>query len=139
MRPSVLLSALVAVSVLAAGAAWACSCVRYESAARQLAEAEVMFIGRAVSSANHALGDHHPDGVVTTRFEVRRTIKGAPLAERVVLHSTQMGGMCGVRFARGRDYVVIAHRRPAGGLSTSSCSAAQFPLAEYEQAARQAR
>lgn len=130
------LPALVAASVLAASAAWACSCVGYESADRQLAEADVMFTGRVVSRTNHALGDHHPDSWVTTRFEVRRTIKGEPLAQRAVRHSTETGGMCGVRFVPGQDYAVIAHFRPDGALETSSCSAPQFPLADYERAAR---
>ena len=130
------LPALVAASVLAASAAWACSCVRYESAAQQLAQADVMFTGRVVSATNHALGDDHPESWVTTRFEVRRTIKGEAQAEQVVLHATDMGGNCGVQFVPGQDYTVIAHRRPDGALTTSSCSAPQFPLADYEQAAR---
>ncbi|RZJ88864.1 MAG: hypothetical protein EON88_20665 [Brevundimonas sp.] len=134
MRASILLAALVAVSTLAAGAAWACSCVRYDSAAQQLAEAYVMFVGRMTSFSNHAMGDDYPHAMHMARFEVRRTIKGEALPVRAVMHAVD-GAMCGVRFTPDRDYTILA-RVQDGVLTTSACSAPQFPLSDYERAAR---
>ena len=134
MRVPVLLPALVAVATLAGGAAWACSCVRYDSAAQQLAEADVMFVGRMTSFSNHAMGDDHPHAMHMTRFEVRRTIKGEALPTRAVMHAVDEA-MCGVRFSADRDYTILA-RLQDGVLTTSACNAPQFPLADYERAAR---
>jgi hypothetical protein len=133
MRAPVLLAALVAVSALAAGAAWACSCVRYDSAAQQLAEADVMFVGRMTSFSNHAMGDDYPHAMHMARFAVSRTIKGEALPVRAVMHAVD-GPMCGVRFTPDRDYTILA-RLQDGVLTTSACSAPQFPLADYERAA----
>jgi len=133
MRAPILLAALI-VPVLAATAAWACSCVRYESAAAQMAEADVMFVGRMTSFSNHAMGDDWPHAMHMARFEVSRTIKGEALAERAVMHATD-APLCGVRFTMGRETVILA-RVQDGVLTTSLCDAAQFPLADYERAAR---
>lgn len=134
MRAPVLLAALGAVSTLAAGAAWACSCVRYGSAAQQLAEADVMFVGRMTSFSNHAMGDDYPQAMHMARFEVSRTIKGEALPARAVMHAVDTA-MCGVRFTADRDYTILA-RLQDGVLTTSACNAPQFPIAEYERAAR---
>lgn len=134
MRAPLFLSALAAASALAATAAWACSCVRYDSAAQQLAEADVMFVGRLTSFSNHAMGDDYPHAMHMARFEVRRTIKGEALPTRAVMHATD-AAMCGVRFAARRDYAILA-RVQDGVLTTSACHAPQFPLADYERAAR---
>jgi len=134
MRAPVILAALVAVSTLAAGAARACSCVRYDSAAQQLAEADVMFVGRMTSFSNHAMGDDHSHAMHMARFEVSRTIKGEALPTRAVMHAVDTA-MCGVRFAADRDHAILA-RLQDGVLTTSACNAPQFPIAEYERAAR---
>ena len=134
MRAPFLLTALIVASTLAAGAAWACSCVRYDSAAQQLAEADVMFVGRMTSFSNHAMGDDHPHAMHMARFEVSRTIKGEALPIRAVLHATDTA-LCGVRFSADRDYTILA-RVQDGVLTTSACHAPQFPLADYVRAAR---
>lgn len=133
MRASILLTALAAVSVVSATAAWACSCLRYESAAAQMAEADVVFVGRMTSFSNHAMGDNHPHAMHMARFEVSRTIKGEALPVRAVMHATDEA-MCGIRFEMGRETIVLARVRD-GVLTTSLCDAPQFPLADYVRAA----
>lgn len=119
---------LVATGVVAVGAAFACSCVRYPTAAAQLQNAEAMFVGRADGTATREVEGMQ---LGTTRFTVVRTLKGRPQVVQSVDHGTDMGGMCGVTFQPGRTYTIIAsvHR---GRLQTSSCSRPQFPIQEYE-------
>ena len=125
---------ILSLSVLtAAGAAWACSCVRYANAQAQLEDTELMFVGRATHLAGESPGDSQP-GI--TEFTVERTLKGEHRAVRRIAHGRTMGGMCGVQFQRGRTYVVLASAF-GGRLSTSACQSAQFPLADYENALSQ--
>lgn len=123
---------LIAAGSVAVSAAIACSCVRYPSAEAQLRSAEVMFVGRAEQTSRRS-GDGYPAGV--TRFTVEHTIKGEARAVRRIAHGMEMGGMCGIVFQRGRTYVVIAEALE-GRLHTSSCSRPQFPIEDYERAAR---
>ena len=121
---------LIATGVIAVGAAVACSCVHYESAAAQLQEAEVMFIGRVEQTVTR-----RDDGMTVgvTRFAVERTLKGEARTVRRIEHSVVTGGMCGVVFQRDRTYTIIAHGY-RGRLHTGSCSMPQFPLEEYDRA-----
>lgn len=126
MRTSLLIAAAVAASALAAGAAWACSCIRYNSAAEQLAQADVMFVGRVIGTAELEPGQ------AETRFEVVRTLKGQTSRETEVGHTINDGGAaCGVEFDVGETVAVIAYVRE-GRLQTNLCSMPQFPLQDYE-------
>lgn len=125
MRTALLIAA-VAASALTAGAAWACSCIRYNSAAEQLAQADVMFVGRVIATT-----ELNP-GRAETRFEVLRMFKGAPSGETAVGHTINDGGAaCGVEFDAGETVAVIAHERD-GRLVTNLCSMPQFPLQDFE-------
>lgn len=133
--PRVLIAALALVAV-SASAAWACSCIRYKSAAEQYAKAQLVFVGRA--DGRDIL---HRDGgapTAATRFIVQKTLKGERSQVRRIVHSEETAGMCGIRFRRGQTYLVIAYRAE-GRWHTNSCSAPQFPQAEFERLARRGR
>jgi len=121
---------LIMAGAIAVSAAIACSCARHPSAAAQLRDAEVMFVGRAERTATRS---ENGLTIGVTRFAVERTLKGEVRAERRIEHGMETGGMCGVVFQRGRTYTVIAHAHE-GRLVTSSCASPQFPLADYERA-----
>ncbi|MFN3574727.1 MAG: hypothetical protein ACK4TR_14480 [Phenylobacterium sp.] len=120
------------IAAAAASTAWACSCIGYADAASQLAEAQVMVIARAERTKPER-GASDPRQSVT-RFRVVRTIKGEPRRAWQFAHHID-GATCGVVFQPGKEYVVIASAWQ-GRMSTSLCQQAQFPLAEYEGAAR---
>lgn len=127
MRTSLLIVAAVAASALAAGAAWACSCIRYNDAAEQLADADVMFVGRAIATTESS------PQLATTRFHVLRTLKGEHRAELEIRHVINDGGAeCGVEFEVGQTTPVIAYFARDGQLETNLCGEPQFPLADYE-------
>lgn len=123
-------------SLATAGAAWACSCVEWQSAERQLAAHKVAFIGQAVSTVP-APGQAGRDGYVVTRFLVRRTLRGPHRTFRSIFHVPGPGGaVCEISFEVDRETVVLAYI-DEGRLGTSMCSAPQFPIADFESAARQ--
>lgn len=127
-RPLLMLAATL-IAALSAGAAFACSCVGYRTAAEQFAKVEIAFIG-TVESEERQAGPY--EDAVRTRFAVTRTLKGQPLPVRTVEHASDNGGNCGIDFKVGQTVLVFAYTSKAG-LSTSSCSAPQFPLAEFER------
>ena len=130
-RLAVLLLAVTAVfSVGLADLAWACSCLRYDSAAEQLRRSDAVFRGRVVETRRTG-----PDEAVTT-FVVVERLKGRLPARVKVRHGTETGGACGVVFTRGQTVAVIVHRGQGGRWATSSCSMPQFPWAEMRRAAR---
>jgi hypothetical protein len=123
-----LLLSIGATAVLGVGAALACSCVRPASAAAQLRNTEVMFVGVAQETITLSRSRG------ATRFAVSRTLKGEPLDTRWVEHSLAAPSTCGLHFERGRRRTVLA-RLHDGRLSTGACSdAMHFPLADYERA-----
>jgi len=63
-----------------------------------------------------------------------RTIKGKPRRAWQIAHHVE-GPTCGVAFQPGKEYVVLAGASQ-GRISTGLCQQAQFPLADYETAAR---
>jgi len=126
---------LAAATALVAGAAWACECPRWRSAADQLSETEVAFVGRAVSTLPER-GPGGREGNVVTEFVVTRTLKGAHQPVRRVAHYPgPEGGVCGVSFARSREVLVLSSAR-AARLYTSSCQQPRFPVADFERVAR---
>ena len=127
-RLSVLVAAVLALASLAE-AAWACSCVRYRSAAEQLARADAVFRGRVVSSERVGRDERLTTFVVVERLKGRmgRTVR--------VRHGTETGAGCGVVFKRGQTVALTAHLE-RGRWTTSSCSMPQHPWAEFRRAAR---
>ena len=128
--PVAALAGVVAIGL--GGAAFACRCVTYKSAADQLSAADVMFIGQVQSSEPEA-------GRVksvrnTTEFAVLKTLKGEVPPKVEVLNEPGGAGSCGVSFRPGQTRVVLAHRNADGGLETGGCDAPQFLLADYEAA-----
>ena len=121
---------LAVAAIAAAGAALACSCIRYPDAATQLERTDVMFIGRAGQTT---LRDGEFGAMGTTSFTVERTLKGPAMDVREVEHFAGDAAMCGVHFQRGRTYTVLASVHE-GRLRTDACSGAQFSLQEYERA-----
>ena len=126
---------LAAATVLVAGAAWACECGSWRSAAHQLSETEVAFVGRAVSTLPER-GPGGREGNLVTEFVVTRTLKGPHRPVRRIAHYPgPEGGTCGVSFARSREVLVLTSAS-ASRLYTSSCQQPRFPLGDYERAAR---
>lgn len=126
--PGKLLAAAAAIAVLAAaGAAEACSCMRYASAADQVAASDAVFEGRVIRTERTGR-----DRAATT-FEVLDTVKGK-LGRRIrVEHGTETAAGCGVRFRRGEIVALTAHR-VRRAWTTSACAAIQHPWVEYRRA-----
>ena len=126
---------LATAAALAAGTAWACECQFWRSAADQLSETEVAFVGRAVSTLPER-GPGGREGNVVTEFTVTRTIKGPHQTVRRIAHYPgPEGGTCGVSFPRPREVLVLTSAKDSR-LYTSSCLRPRFPLADFERAAR---
>lgn len=132
MRLSRVLIAAVLLVAVSATTALACSCVRFKSAAEQYSKASLIFIGRA--DGRDILNRDGGPPTAATRFIVQRTLKGERQRVRKIVHGEETAGMCGIRFRRGQTYLVIAYRSQ-GRWHTNSCSAPQFPRAEFERLA----
>lgn len=132
MSQRLLAVSATSIAAAAAGAALACSCIGYSDAATQLAEARLMVVARAEWTKPER-GAADP-GQKVTRFRVVRTIKGETRRTWQIAHHVE-GATCGVVFQPGKEYVVIAGTWQ-GRMSTSLCQQAQFPLVDYEAAAR---
>ena len=127
-------AALAAIAVAAtAGAAWACHCATYKSAADQLSAADVMFVGRAVESEPES-GRLAGMTRNITRFAVTKTLKGEVPPTVEVLHEPARKKNCGVSFRPGQTRIIFARRNADGVLETSGCDAPQFLLVDYEAA-----
>ncbi len=124
------LVAAFALASAAAGEAAACSCARYETAEAQLAQTEVLFLGKAVGEDSFT--NIHGIPQPMTRFEIVRTLKGSAESVSSVAHIREEA-FCGVRYEAGQTYLVAAHRFE-GRLWTSGCAAPRFPLKDYERA-----
>jgi hypothetical protein len=110
------------------GAALACSCVAFRSAAEHLATADVVFKGRVVAGASG------PSGPARSSFRVLEVLKGRATGT-VVVHHQLDSAACGVTFRPGKSVWIFAHRAPDGSLRTGSCSMARFSEEEYRRAA----
>lgn len=129
--PVAILAGVAVVSI--AGAAYACRCAIYKSAADQLAAVDVMFVGRVQDS------QPEPGRLAglrrnATTFTVLRTLKGEVPPTAEVLHEPSRSGPCGVSFKPGDTRIVLAHRDAEGALETSGCDAPQYLLADYQAA-----
>jgi hypothetical protein len=128
MRP-VLAALTAALALSAAGTAWACSCIRQNSAAEHLAGTELAFTGRVLGTRVAA------DGSAVTRFQVRETLKGRAPARTLAVSHHAVSATCGLTYKRGATVLVLADRR-GSEWRTGLCSAPQFPEADYRRAAR---
>ncbi len=114
---------------LSAAPVLACDCQRYPSAAAHLADAEVVFVGRAVATVGAARM-----GVDTaTTFQVSETLKGRAAGRVVVRHPPDVCCICGARFVAGERYLVFA-RISDGRLSTNACAQPQYEESAYRAA-----
>ena len=130
-RLTLLFLAVVASAGFAlADVAWACSCIRFQSAAEQFARSDAVFRGRVVKTERTG-----PMQAVTT-FEVVERLKGGVGRRVKVRHGTETGGACGVVFKRGQVAELTAHRGERGVWQTSSCARPQFDWAEFRRAAK---
>lgn len=114
--------------LVAASAAFACSCIRHESAAAHIAESDLVFRGRALDETGAGVG------TASTRFQTLEVLKGR--AGRIVRVRHQIDGAgCGVRFRRGATVMVFGNRATDGAMWTSLCSSASFSDNDYRRAA----
>ena len=136
MRLSRVLILALALVAASATTALACSCLRFKSAREQFDKAQLIFVGRA--EGRELTGRDGGPPTAVTRFVVQKTLKGGRERVRRVAHSEETAGMCGIRFRRGQTYLVIAYRSE-GRWRTNSCSAPQFPRADFERLAERRR
>ena len=126
--PTALLAASVALTA-SAGAALACSCIPYGSAAEQLAATDLAFKGRVVGAQSTG-----PDMARTT-FRVTEVLKGPKVRTVGVSHRLD-GAACGVRYRKGQTVWVFADRAPDGRWRTGLCAMRRFDEEDYRRAAR---
>jgi hypothetical protein len=110
----------IALNVLAAMPAFACTCIRGDEdvlakfAREQLMEGAVFFQGEVLSSKNS------PERDASTKFRVIDVLAGKPGKVITVRHSTETA-MCGVTFAKGETRFVFANKDGKSYI-TSSCA-----------------
>ncbi len=96
----------------------ACSCVAF-TPDEKIARADVIFRGRvtAVSPDANASSLYTRGGVT---FQVEMSWKGSVPPE-IAVSTDGFWGQCGIRFARGEEYLVYAKEGGSGGLTLESC------------------
>lgn len=105
----------------------ACTCARPDPPCGEYGEADAIFLGRVVGSAERkSFTDHSGNKVVydvgRIRFLVQESFKGVSGYE-VEIHSGTGGGDCGYWFLRNESYVVYAYKSSeANKLFTSICT-----------------
>ncbi|MDO9336705.1 MAG: hypothetical protein Q7T61_09920 [Caulobacter sp.] len=124
-----------ALTLWAGGATGALAC-RFAPAkdpVSHLARADVAFVGRVIGTRPI----RGREGEIETRFQVTRTLKGPAAPVRLVQQNTTT--TCGdVDFRPGQTVLVLAVK-VEGRLATSTMLRPQFPVADYERAARKVR
>ncbi len=126
-RPLALAALLASGLFLSATGAEACSCLRAESAAAQMADAELVFIGRVERTAAPGV-----DGMTKTRFVALRTLKGEHQDSRTIEHHT-VSATCGMTY-EADQYVIVLAGAEGGRLSTSLCQQPMFDWSDYLKA-----
>lgn len=109
--------------LIAAGAAVACSCVPYRSAAEHVAAIPLVFKGRVT-------GITRSEYEAVTRFQVLEVFKGQAGRTIRVRHQISEAS-CGVTFQHGTTALVFANPGRDDAWSTNLCSAARFSEVEY--------
>lgn len=118
----------LAVLMLNAAPAIACSCVSYANAREHVSRTDVIFIG--VVERSHRVGEFR----LRTTFRVSEVLKGQVGSEAIVHHGDDTCCICGIVYEPGARVMVFAHQGDDGRLNTSSCAAPRFPEAEYRAA-----
>ncbi len=125
-------------------AAYACSCMGFDSADEQIASADLVFEGEVINVALQK--DDRPfwrrlfsrpamQRHITT-FHVYRAFKGEPDNTVAVVHlGGEHGATCGVDFPQNQPSVILAYRRADGSFGSSLCTRAQFDVEAFERAA----
>ena len=114
MRNAILLAAALAF----APPALACSCLQMTPEER-VGQSAAIFVGTALRTVNS--DEEGSDGGYTV-FSVSEMLKGEPTDEVYLSHPFDHGANCGIDFAAGKEFFVLAARaNEAGELATSSC------------------
>lgn len=124
--------AFLSASALAAGVAYACSCMNPGSAAEQLSKVDIMIVARVSSTRRLASVEGYP--MAETRFAVSETIKGPVRRHWTIRHQRGDSSLCGINFRPGQAHAVLA-RFEDGKVWTGSCDRAFHPLEAYRAAA----
>ncbi|MEO0466776.1 MAG: hypothetical protein AAF216_09550 [Pseudomonadota bacterium] len=139
MKPVFVGLSAAIVSLAMAPAAFACSCMQYQSASEQAEAADVIFVGHVVDAgpARDTRGffqrlqdwstGHKPMRDEITTFQVDRVIKGGVDGDLSIRHLPGIhSATCGVSFPKGQEVIVLAYSGSDGQLTTSLCSWPQF-------------
>lgn len=128
VRSAAIALLLAPLLALPAGRAYACSCGDPGSPAENMARADVVFSGRAVSPTGAPL-------LGLVEFEVYRVWKGEPYSTIVVLSS--FSALCYFTFVGGEEYLVYAYTeeraRGEGGTVLESTICSRTTNLEYAQ------
>ena len=131
-----LLAAVIAASVLlASGAALACSCFPFNTAAEQAEAVDALFRARVISARSNA-GETYIRAITT--FEVLEVMK-APAnsmraGQRVEVGHSIDDASCGMSFTPGEEVLVAASVAEDQSLQTSLCAAPQFSDEAFREA-----
>jgi len=142
---------LAAAFCFGAAQAHACRCVPEASVEQQAARYELVFAGTASQSIDPTTAAPKqsiwqrlqfwkpapppPVGEfvqLETRFQNITVLKGEQASEVTVRHHQPNGGLCGVSFQAGNEYLVLAWKNEDDTYGTSSCAIPQFSRAEFE-------
>lgn len=126
VRAVLIASLLGAGLIMAAGLAYACSCVENPPPGEALERSAAVFAGRIVSLKLH----ERPDGTwssvdpVTIEFEVSRVWKGHEY-QTTYLTTARSGASCGFAFVEGEEYLVYSHNATTVNLCSRTRSMAE--------------
>jgi hypothetical protein len=133
-----ILAAAIAASVLlASGAALACSCAPFTSAAEQAEAVDALFRARVISTRSVSGADYIQ---AITTFEVIEVMK-APAnsmraGQRVEVGHSVGDASCGMSFTPGAEDLVAAMLGEGRTLQTSLCAVPQFSDEAFREALR---
>jgi len=119
----------LAALLASASVALACSCVRFKTAAEDLGNADVAFVGVVLRT------ERTPTGGSATTFRVVEALKGEVERSVQVSHPRLTEEACGVSFKRRTRTLVFANNID-GRLSTSACQLPRFDEGAYRAALR---
>lgn len=121
------LMAMLALLLVSADEAIACSCIPERPACESFGNATAVFVGKVVGAARQ-IPVKNGDGTTTTYdaeavyFEIEEAFSGVKGRKRVTIYSGTGGGDCGYWFLRGEHYLVYAYGDSGKALSTNICT-----------------
>jgi hypothetical protein len=107
-----------AMSIAAAGGAWACSCRPFDRA-EMIKDSAAAFNGRVLSVKS--TGQDINDGELIARVRILKAYKGVRRGRIITLKTAPNGALCGIGMAKGDVVSVAAHRDRDGAYSTGLC------------------